>query len=64
MSDERSTNRHANICIQSYKLLENAWLAASLATSESDAAYNSWQTRFTKGIEVDEGHKKKKGLSW
>jgi ATP-dependent helicase YprA (DUF1998 family) len=41
MSDERSTNQHANVRIRSYKLLEDAWLAAST----SDAAYDSRQTR-------------------
>ena len=41
MSDERSTNRHANICIRSYKLPEDARLAAST----SDPAYDTRQTR-------------------
>ena len=40
MSDKRSSNRHANVCIQSYKVLEDARLAAST----SDAAYDSRQT--------------------
>ena len=35
-SSERSTNRHANIQLRSYKLLEDAWLAAST----SDATYD------------------------
>ena len=41
MSDERNSNRHANIRIRSYKVLEDAQLAAST----SDAAYDSRQTR-------------------
>ena len=41
MSDERSSNRHANVRIRSYKVLEDARLAAST----SDAAYDSQQTR-------------------
>ena len=43
MSDERSTNQHAKIYIWSYKLLENARLAASAL----DAAYDSRQTHST-----------------
>ena len=41
MSEERSTNRHANIRIRSYKLLEDARLTAST----SDEAYDSRKTR-------------------
>ena len=41
MSGEMSTNRHVNIHIWSYKLLEDACLAAST----SNAAYDFWQTR-------------------
>ena len=41
MSDDRSTNQHANIRLRSYKLLDDARLAAST----SDAGYDSRQTR-------------------
>ena len=41
MSDERSINRHAIIRTRSYKLLDDARLAAST----SEAAYDSQQTR-------------------
>ena len=44
MSDE-SSDRHANIRIRSYNLLEDARLTASTTTEGSEAAYDSRKTR-------------------
>ena len=43
MSEEKGTNRHSEIRLRSYKLLEEARLAAST----SEAGYNCQQTRST-----------------